>query len=195
MPARRARSTPLRVKGKWPPPPARKAASASPAAGRASGARSSRSPPTPPSSTSRSRRAAAGKRGSPLPAGTLAVSPLGLFAAVSRKKAAAPEPGAKRASSTSRRPKRAQPFSSSSPKRRRGPTKQVRARASLRVEQAGSGEMVQRYRVVRVLPGGAVVGQEVRVRVVRRPAAAAARRASPKKRRSFSPVKPLRILN
>jgi hypothetical protein len=48
--------------------------------------------------------------------------------------------------------------------------------------------MVQRYRMVRVLPGGAVVGQEVRIRVVKK--SPRARRA-----RSFSPVKPLRILN
>jgi len=202
MPAR-ARSTPLRVKGKWPPVP-RKAASDSPRR------KSSSSPrvatPSTPSTSSRSRRAVM-KRTSPgqLPSGTMAVSPLGLFAKVSARRASTKASGARRASTKASGARRASSKASgarrasskaskkSSSQRRpakkaAAPKRRLRARASLRVEQAGPREMVQRYRMVRVLPGGAVVGQEVRIRVVKK--SPRARRA-----RSFSPVKPLRILN
>jgi len=45
----------------------------------------------------------------------------------------------------------------------------MRERASFREERRGSGEVRQRYRVVRALPDGAIVGEEIRIRrVVRR---------------------------
>jgi hypothetical protein len=157
------------------------------------------------------------KRTSPgqLPSGTMAVSPLGLFAKVSARRASTKASGARRASTKASGARRASSKASgarrasskasgarrasskaskkSSSQRRpakkaAAPKRRLRARASLRVEQAGPREMVQRYRMVRVLPGGAVVGQEVRIRVVKK--SPRARRA-----RSFSPVKPLRILN
>lgn len=184
MPAR-ARSTPLRVKNRWPP---RQRFTDSPRVKTSSA--SSRSPTSASSSSSGRSRRAVGSMKSASRSGRSAVlarSPLGLFVLAKKAKA-------KAKTRSTRKHEKHQRKSRSAPRRAASAAtaagRRLRARASVRIEQLGSDDVVQRFRAVRVLPGGAILGQEIRIRRrLQKPA-----RAFAPRRRSIPTRTPLQVL-